>query len=162
MNQAETSRRLYPTQPPFSCAIDLHARMMDVCLLDQSGEVRVHRHRHTDPETFLQAMAPSRQGMAVAVACLFPWDWLADRCANAGRPCVLGPALSMQASHGGKAHHDQSDALKMAAVLRGGMRPQASVSPATRRATRDGLRRRRPRAHQRAARLAHVQHTHSQ
>ena len=161
MNQEETSRRLYTTPHPFYCGIDLHARLMYVCLLDQSGEVLVHRHMKTDPETFLKAIAPYRQGMVVAVACMFTWYWLADLCADEGIPFVLGHALSMKAIHGGKAKHDPIDSPKMAALLRGGRLPQASVSPATRRATRDWLRRRRPLAHQRAALLAHVQHTHS-
>ena len=41
------------------------------------------------------------------------------------------------------------------------MLPQAYVSPAERRATRDLLRRRRPLAHKRGARLAHVPNTNS-
>jgi hypothetical protein len=161
MNQEATSRRFYTTQHPLYGGIDLHARLMSVCLLDHSGAVLVPRPRQTDPETFLTAIAPSRQGMVVAVACLFTWDWLADLGADAGRPFVRGPALSMPAIHGGKAQHDQIDSPKMAALLRGGMLPQASVSPATRRATRDWLRRRMPLAPQRAALLAHVQTTHS-
>ncbi len=161
MNQEETSRRLYTTQHPFYCGIDLHARMMSVCILDQSGEILVHRTMKTDPETFLKAIAPYRQGMVVAVECLCTWDWLADLCADAGLPVVLGHALSMKAIHGGKAKHDQIDSHQIAALRRGGMLPQASVSPATMRATRDVLRRRRPLAHKRAALLAHVQNTHS-
>jgi Transposase IS116/IS110/IS902 family len=50
----------------------------------------------------------------------------------------------------------------MAALLRGGMLPPASVSPATMRATRDLRRRRRPLAHTRAELLAHGHNTNSQ
>jgi len=162
MNQEETSRRFYTTQHPFSCGIDLHARLMYVCLLDQSGEILVHRHMKTDPETFLKAIAPYRQGIVVAVECMFTWYWLADLCADEGIPVVLGHALSMKAIHGGKAKNDQIDSQKMAALLRGGMLPQAYVYPAKMRATRDLLRRRMPRAHKRAELLAHVQNTNSQ
>jgi len=116
----------------------------------------------TDPDTFLKAIAPYRQGIVVAVEWMFTWYWLADLCADEGIPFVLGHALSMKAIHGGKAKHDQIDSQKIAAVLRGGRLPQAYVSPAKRRATRDVLRRRRPLAHQRAALLAHVQNTPSQ
>ena len=97
----------------------------------------------TDPETFLNAMAPYRQGLVVAVECLCTWYGLADLCADAGIPFVLGHALSMKAIHGGKAQNDTIDSHKMAALLRGGMLPQASVYPAQMRATRDLLRRRR-------------------
>ena len=135
---------------------------MYVCILDQSGESLGHRHMKTDPATFLKAVAPYRQGLVVAVACRFTWYWLADLCADEGLPFVLGPALSMKAIQGGKAKNDKSDSHKIAAVLRGGMLPQAYVSPAQMRATRDLLRRRMPLAHKRAALLAHVQTTHSQ
>lgn len=68
----------------------------------------------------------------------------------------------MKAIHGGKAKNDNIDAQKIAVLLRGGMLPQASVSPAAMRATRNLLRRRLPLTRKRAELLAHVQHTHSQ
>jgi hypothetical protein len=43
----------------------------------------------------------------------------------------------MKAIHGGTAKNDQIDSHKIAALLRGGLLPQASVSPAAMRATRD-------------------------
>jgi hypothetical protein len=100
--------------------------------------------------------------MVIAVACLCPGYWLAALCAQEGRPCVLGPALYMQAIPGGKATNDRSAAPKIAVLLRGGLLPQASVSPAPMRAPRALLRRRLPLAHQRAALLAPVQPTHRQ
>ena len=92
---------------------------------------------------------------------MFTWYWLADLCADHGIPFVLGHALSMKAIHGGKAKNDKIDAHKIAVLLRGGMLPQASVSPAEMRATRDLLRRRMHLARQRGALLAHV-HTYQQ
>ena len=154
--------RFYTTQHPFYCGIDLHARTMDVCILDQHGEILVHRNMKTSPEAFLNVLAPYRQGIVVAVECLLTWYWLADLCADEGIPFVLGHALSMKAIHGGKAKNDQIDSQKIAVLLRGGLLPQASVYPAHMRATRDLLRRRMPLAHKRAELLAHVQHTNSQ
>jgi hypothetical protein len=100
---------------------------MDVCILDQHSELLVHRHMKPSPEAFLNVIAPSRPGMVVAVECLGTWYWLADLCADDGIPVVLGPALYMQAIHGGKAQNDTLDAPKMAALRRGGMLPQSSV-----------------------------------
>ena len=154
--------RFYTTQHPFYCGIDLHARTMYVCILDQSGEILVHRNMKTDPETFLHVVAPYRQGMVVAVECMFTWYWLADLCADEGIPFVLGHALYMKAIHGGTAKNDQIDSHKIATLLRGGMLPQAYVYPAKMRATRDLLRRRMHLAHKRAELLAHVQNTNSQ
>ena len=74
---------------------------------------------------------------------------------------MLGHALYMKAIHGGKAKHDTIDSQKIAALLRGGMLPQASVYPAQMRATRDLLRRRTHLMRKRAELLAHVQNTTS-
>jgi len=117
--------RFYTKQHPFYCGIDLHTRAMYVCIIDQSGDIVLHRNMKTQPETFLKALAPYRQRLVVAVACRCTWYWLADLCADAGSPLVLGHALSMQAIHGGKAKNAQSDSPKMAALLRGGLLPPA-------------------------------------
>jgi transposase len=154
--------RFYTQQHQFYCGIDLHARTMDLCILNQDGAIRVHRNMPAGPEPFLKAVAPYREDRVVWVACIFPWYWLADLCAREGMPCVLGHALYMQAIHGGKAKNDKSDSQKMAVLLRGGMLPQASVSPAALRATRDLLRRRMHLMRKQADLLAHVQNTHSQ
>jgi hypothetical protein len=98
----------------------------------------------------------------VAVEGLFPWGWLAALCAQEGRPFVRGHALYMQASPGGQATNDQLDSQKIAALLRGGRLPQASVSPAQMRAPRDLLRRRTHLLRNRAELWAHGQQTHSQ
>src|SRR5215475_10589179 len=68
----------------------------------------------------------------------------------------------MKAIHGGKAKNDKIDAQKIAVLLRGGMLPQAYVSPAEMRATRDLLRRRIHLMRKRAELLTHVQQTNSQ
>ena len=120
----------------------------------------VQRQRPTSPDAVLKTIAPDREQRVLAVACLFTWDWLADWWAREGLPCVLGQALSMKAMPGGTATNDKLDAQKMAGLLRGGLLPQASGSPAEMRATRD--RRRRPLMRKRAALLTHVQHTNCQ
>ena len=94
------------------------------------------------PESFLKAIAPYREDIAVAVECIFTWHWLADLCSKENIPFVLGHALYMKAIHGGKAKNDKIDAHKIAVLLRGGMLPRAYVYPPEMRATRDLLRRR--------------------
>jgi transposase len=153
----------FSTQPhPLYCGIDLHARTMDVCILNHAGEIVVHRDMQASPETFLQAIAPSREDIVVAVECLLTWYWLADLCAREGLPFVLGHALSMQAIHGGTAKNDRIDARNIAVLLRGGMLPQAYVYPAARRATRDLLRRRFHLTRTRAELLTPIQQTNRQ
>jgi transposase len=154
--------RFYTTQHQFYCGIDLHARTMYLCILDRDGEIVLHRNMKAAPEPFLKAIAPYREDLVVCVACIFTWYWLADLCAHAGIPFVLGHALYMKAIHGGKAKNDKIDAHKIAVLLRGGMLPQAYVYPANMRATRDLLRRRMYLTRKRAELLAHIQHTNSQ
>ena len=154
--------RFYTTQHPFYCGIDLHARTMYVCILDQAGETLVHRNMTATPEALLKTIAPYREQIVLAAECMFTWYWLADCCAEHGIPFVLGHALYMKAIHGGKAKNDKIDAHKIAVLLRGGMLPQAYVYPAEMRATRDLLRRRMHLARKRGELLAHVQNTNSQ
>ena len=154
--------RFYTKQHQFYCGIDLHARTMYVCILDQHGTILVHRNMKASPEMFLKAIAPYRADLVVCVECIFTWYWLADLCAQEGIPFVLGHALSMKAIHGGKAKNDKIDSQKIAALLRGGMLPEAYVYPAEMRATRDLLRRRTHLMRKRAELLAHVQNTNSQ
>ena len=160
--RGEDLRRFYTNQHRFYCGIDLHARTMYVCILRYDGELLLHRNMPAAPEPFLKAVTPYREGLVVAVECMFTWYWLADLCAAQHIPFVLGPALYMKAIHGGKAKNDKIDSQKIAALRRGGMLPQASVYPAEMRATRDLLRRRTPLMRTRAELLAHVQNTNSQ
>ena len=133
--------RFYTQQHPFYCGMDLHARTMSLCILDQGGETRLHRNMPATPEALLKAIAPYRGQIVLAAACMFTWYWLAALCAEHGMPFVLGYALSMKAIHGGKATNDKIDAHTIALLLRGGMLPQAYVYPAEMRATRARLRR---------------------
>ena len=58
-------------QHPFYCGIDLHARTMYVCILSQDGEVMLHRNMPARPDALLKAIAPYRDGMVIAVECIF-------------------------------------------------------------------------------------------
>src|SRR5207247_2429774 len=154
--------RFYTTPHRYYCGIDLHARRMYICVLDAEGQIGVHRNGPATPEHFLTTIAAYREDLVVAVECIFSWYWLADLCAQEGIAFVLGHALYMKAIHGGKAKNDKIDSQKIAALLRGGLLPQAYVYPADMRATRDLLRRRIHLMRKRAELLAHVQNTNSQ
>ncbi len=135
--------RFYTGQHRYYCGIDLHARTMYLCILDhETGKTLLHRNLRTEPERFLQAIEPYRDGLVVGVECIFCWYWLADLCADEDIPFILGHALYMKAIHGGKAKNDKIDAHKIATLLRGGAFPFAYVYPRGMRATRDLLRRR--------------------
>ncbi len=73
--------RFYNQAHKFYCGIDLHARTMYLCILDQAGGIVLHQEIPCEPATFLEAIAPFREGLVVACECL-----LAGRVA---RPEVL-------------------------------------------------------------------------
>ena len=154
--------RFYTNQHQFYCGIDLHARSMYVCILDQTGKIVLHRNMKTEPDVFLNAIEPYREDIAVCSECMFSWYWLADLCADEKVPFVLGHALYMRAIHGGKAKNDRIDSRKIAGLLRSGMIPKAYVYPRKMRATRDLLRRRNYLMRRRADLLAHIQNTNAQ
>ena len=91
--------RFYTGQHKHYCGIDLHARSMYLCILDQAGEVLLHKDYRANPEAFLKAVANYREDLVVSVECFFTSYWLADLCRNEGIHFVLGHALYMKAIH---------------------------------------------------------------
>jgi len=154
--------RFYTQQHKHYCGIDLHARMMYLCILDGAGAVLLSRNIECTPKAFLATVKAFRDDLVVAVECMFSWYWLSDLCAREAIGFVLGHALYMRAIHGGKAKNDRIDAHKIALLLRGGMIPQAYVYPAEMRATRDLLRRRNHLMRKRSELITHIQNTVSQ
>jgi transposase len=154
--------RFYNQPHRFYAGVDLHARSMYVCVLDQQGAVVFHHNLDARPDTFLAAVNAFRDGLVVGCECMFAWYWLADLCADHDIPFVLGHALYLKAIHGGKNKNDKLDSLKLATLLRGGTFAQAYVYPKEMRATRDLLRRRGFHVGQRAHLIAHLQNLASQ
>src|SRR5262245_1825796 len=154
--------RFYNRQHRYYCGIDLHVKTMYVCILYAAGQVLVHRNVKSTSQALLETIAPYRDDLVVAAECMFTWYWVADLCAAADIQFVLGHALAMKAIHGGKAKNDKIDSQKIAALLRGGLLPQAYVYPAAMRSTRDLLRRRLHFVRKRGQLLAHIQNTRAQ
>ena len=152
----------YHKQHKYYCGIDLHARTMYVCILDQDGKALVHRNMRASGESLLKVLEPYREDVCVGVECTFSWYWIADLCDRENIPFVLGHALYLKAIHGGKSKNDKIDSKKLAVILRGGMFPTAYVYPAAMRSTRDLLRRRMYLMHKRSELLVHIENTNSQ
>jgi transposase len=154
--------KFYTKQHKYYCGIDLHTNKMYLCILDETGEIQLHRNIKTDREIFLSVIEPFREDIVVAVECMFTWYWISDLCAQEKIPFILGHALYMKAIHGGTAKNDKIDSRKIAVLLRGGMIPQAYVYPKKMRSTRDLMRRRNHLMRKRAELFAHIQNTRSQ
>jgi transposase len=154
--------RFYTKQHKHYCGIDLHTTKMYLCILNQQGETVFHRNMKTRPDIFLHAIKPFREDLVVSAECMFAWYWLADLCEDENISFILGHALYMRAIHGGKSKNDRIDSHKIAALLRGGLIPQAYVYPRKMRATRDLMRRRNHFMRKRAELFSHTQNTASQ
>ena len=152
----------YTKQHQFYCGIDLHAKQMYLCVLDQKGNVQFHQNMNNERDLFLKFIKPFRKNLVIAAECIFSWYWLADLCHDESIPFVLGHALYMKAIHGGKAKNDRIDSLKIAKLLRSGMIPQAYVYPKQMRSTRDLLRRRSHFVRVRSDIFTHIQITNYQ
>jgi transposase len=152
----------YTRQHKYYCGIDLHARKMYVCVLNQQGAVQLHKNIDTDPTLFLELIAPYQEDVIVGVECVFCWYWLADLCASQQLTFIFGHALYMRAIHGGKTKNDKIDSYKIASLLKGGNFPVAYSYPADWRATCDLLRRRMYIARRCGELIAHIQNTNTQ
>jgi hypothetical protein len=100
LSQGGSLYELLQRTTKFYCGIDLHARKMYLCILDDKGEVKLHKNMDTDREAFLKAIEPYREDVIVAVECMFTWYWIADLCQKESIAFVLGHALYMKAIHG--------------------------------------------------------------
>lgn len=60
--------RFYREQRRFHCGIDLHASKMEVCVLDDQGNVVLHRNMRAEPEPLKRALAPYRVSLVVGAA----------------------------------------------------------------------------------------------
>jgi transposase len=147
-------------QPPadtrFYAGVDLHARAIFVVILDHHGQVRFAKNLPANPDAFLRAVAPFRDGLLVACECMHCWYWLADTCRDHAIHFVLGHAWAMKAVHGSKTKCDRKDAEAIARLLKGGNFPPAYAYPRQRRSLRDLLRARLRLVRQRAELYGHV------
>ncbi len=152
----------YHSTHQYYCGIDLHARSLYVCILDQSNETLLHKEIPANPEALCRLIEPYRTDLVIGVECMHCWYWVADFCEDNGITFILGHALYMRAIHGGKTKNDRIDSYKIAALMRGGNFPLAYVYPRAMRATRDLLRRRTHIVRHGAELKAHVINTTSQ
>ena len=152
----------YTNTHPYYCGIDLHARLLYVCIIDDKGEVLVHKKIQDSPEQLLALLSPYLGNIVLGVECMHCWYWISDLCRQHDIDFILGHALYMKAIHGGKTKNDKVDSFKIAKLIRGGNFPLAYNYPNELRATRDLLRRRTKLVRFGADLKAHLSNTVSQ
>ena len=55
--------RFYMNQHKYYCGIDLHSRVMHVCVSDGNGKKQLHRNMRNDRAYFLKLIAPYRANL---------------------------------------------------------------------------------------------------
>ena len=104
----------YNNTHPYYCGIDLHARILYVCIIDQLGEILVHKEIPANPQKLHQVLEPCVGNIIVGVESMHCWYWVSDKvnaggregtlgyfCEDLGIDFILGHALYMKAIHGG-------------------------------------------------------------
>ena len=154
--------RFYTESHQYYCGVDLHARNLYLCVINQEGKKELHKRLPNCADRLLAALEPFRGQVVVAVESTYNWYWLADLCSKEQIPFVLGHALYMKAIHQGKSKNDRIDSEKTARITAGKMLPQSYVYPRQMRMTRDLLRRRLYFVRLRAAAKGHIEIVNSQ
>lgn len=101
--------KFYTKQHDYYCGIDLYARCLYVCILNQAGDIVLHKTITASPTALLKVIAPYQSNLVIGMECMFTWYWVADLCEDEGIEFILGHALYMRAIHGGKAKNDKID-----------------------------------------------------
>jgi transposase len=141
----------------YVCGIDLHAREMYACVMNEKGEILFHRNMRTDFDQFKKKMQPFLPYLVVGVESTHMYYWIADACKDEGIPFYLGHAYYMKTIHGGKTKTDRLDCRKIADLIRTNYYPLAYAYPREMRGTRDLLRRRHRLSRLRAECYRHIQ-----
>ena len=73
--------RFYQPSKQFCCGVDLHARNMYICIIDQNKKIIVHHQvLNRDTGILLKLLWPYKQNIVVACESSYAWYWLADLC----------------------------------------------------------------------------------
>ena len=72
--------RFYNSQHQFYAGIDLHARKMYICIIDNNGNKIFHKNMDANPLNLIQTIIPYKENIIVGVECVFTWYWMADCC----------------------------------------------------------------------------------
>ena len=60
----------YNNMHPYYCGIDLHARLLYVCIIDNTGLILVHKKIKDDPEELFKLIKPYIGDIVVSEECM--------------------------------------------------------------------------------------------
>lgn len=126
---------------PFVCGVDLHSKMMYVCIMKASGEVLLHQKiMNHETDKFESVLAPYKGKIVVSAESSFSYYFLADLCEDIGVDFFLGHALYMSHIHGAKTKNDRIDSQKIAELTHKNYLPYAYTCSRETRYVRDLMR----------------------
>ncbi len=70
----------YNNLHPYYCGIDLHARVLYVCIIDQEGQTCVHKEIPDSPNELKSILEPCLGDIVVGVECMHCWYRVSDFC----------------------------------------------------------------------------------
>lgn len=127
----------------YACGIDLHSKMMYVCIIDRELNVLYHKPiANNDTEKFKKILTPYLGKIVLLAEACFPYYWLADFAEELNIPLQLGHPLYMRFIHGGKAKDDLIDSEKISCLGMNNYLPIAHTCSKEIRHLRDLMRRR--------------------
>ena len=65
--------RFYNKAHRYYAGVDLHAKTLYLCILDQNGEILLQRNLKCRPDALLAAIEPYRGDLVVCAECVFSW-----------------------------------------------------------------------------------------
>jgi transposase len=143
----------------YVCGIDLHAKSLTACVMNQEGKIIRKKTVLCQRKDVLSFLAPWEKNVTVGVESTYNWYWLLDTLKEAEIPCCLGHALYIKRKMSSKHKNDRIDARGIADLLRSNQFPVAYDYPKEMRTVRDLLRRRHFFVRKRAATFTHFQNS---
>ena len=134
---------MYICKHEYVCGIDLHSKMMYVCIVDRELKVLFHKAiANNDTKKFKEILNPYQGKILIVAEACFPYYWLADFAENHYFDFQLGHPLYMKHIHGSKSKNDRIDSYKIACLTMKNYLPIAHTCSKEIRHLRDLMRRR--------------------
>jgi transposase len=138
--------------------IDLHSNNSVFNLVDEEGHVVLKKRLRNSLETILDLLDPHRDALAgLVVESTYNWYWLVDGLMEAGYKVHLANTTAIQQYSGLKHADDDSNANRLANMLRLGILPEGYICPKEEWMLRDLLRKRLQLVQQKTSNLLSIQ-----
>ena len=98
----------------FYCGIDLHSKISQVAVIDDSLAVLVNKRVANDIGAIIEVLSFTSRKPRVVVESTFNWYWLVDGLQDAGYDIILAHTLGLSMITRAKVKTDRRDAVVLA------------------------------------------------